>query len=66
MRLKEGRSLHMCIGIHTYKIGLICVGSWENRADVAGLAFELGRLKVKKIREFNFFFNFRFLPRGIL
>ena len=32
----------------------ICVASWENRADVAGLAFELGRLKVKKKYD-NFF-----------
>ena len=36
-------------------VGYNCVGSWENRADVAGLAFELGRLKVKKKYD-NFFF----------
>ena len=32
----------------------ICVGSWENRADVAGSAFELGRLKVKNKRIFSY------------
>ena len=25
MRLKEGGSLHICIGIHTYKIGIIYI-----------------------------------------
>ena len=30
----------------------ICVGSWENRADVAGSAYQLGRLKVKNKRNF--------------
>ena len=36
--------------IHTRKNHTICEGSWENPADVAGSAFELGRLKVKTKR----------------